>query len=222
MKFTPRKLIAEDELVAPKFDSNRTYDAQAIIELIENSFVLEDQNRQAFLNIAKELDIDSENPEIILDDICQDVFLPTWSLDDEMEADELSSKLVRFAKYMKFNQEELNDLAEAINHTRNPVVDRQTEFNDDIESDISTVRYALDNAVDAFEELKEKVTTFPAQVRINKAADDAVDGIKKIFNDFINDLKSIQYSGNKNETWKYDTYASDKNKYKLIGNVEED
>ena len=97
MKFTPRKLIAEDELVAPKFDSNRTYDAQAIIELIENSFVLEDQNRQAFLNIAKELDIDSENPEIILDDICQDVFLPTWSLDDEMEADELSSKLVRFA-----------------------------------------------------------------------------------------------------------------------------
>lgn len=222
MKFTPRKLIAEDELVAPKFDSNRTYDAQAIIELIENSFVLEDQNRQAFLNIAKELDIDSENPEIILDDICQDVFLPTWSLDDEMEADELSSKLVRFAKYMKFNQEELNDLAEAINHTRNPVVDRQTEFNDDIESDISTVRYALDNAVDAFEELKEKVTTFPAQVRITKAADDAVDGIKKIFNDFINDLKSIQYSGNKNETWKYDTYASDKNKYKLIGNIEED
>ena len=76
MKFTPRKLIAEDELVAPKFDSNRTYDAQAIIELIENSFVLEDQNRQAFLNIAKGLDIDSENPEIILDDICQDVFYP--------------------------------------------------------------------------------------------------------------------------------------------------
>ena len=222
MKFTPRKIITEEELVAPKFDSNRTYDATDIIELIENSFVLEDQNKQAFFDIAKELDIMYDNPELILDDICQNVFLPTWSNDDEMTADELSEKLVRFAKYMKFNQEELNDLADAIGHTKNPAAERQTEFNDDMDSDITTIKYALDDITDTLEELKDKVRTFPAQVRINKIVDEAKAGTEALFNKLITDLKGIEYSGNKNETWNYDTYDRDRNKYKLIGNVEED
>lgn len=196
MKFIPKKLITEDELTPPTFDQNRTYDANNIIELIERSFVLEDQNKEAFLNIARELDIDSENPEIILDDICQDVFLPTWSLDDEMEAEELSNKLTRFAKYMKFNQEELNALAEEIGHTKNPTNERIQEFKDEIESDISSL-----------ENIKLELRTNPAIVELGK---------------LIKRLKEFEYSGNKNETWDYNVYEKDKQKYTLLGGSEED
>lgn len=196
MQFTPKKSIVEEELQVPSFDSNRTYDAEAIKDLILNSFILEEKNIPVIKQLGIEYDIIHDDPELILDNICQNAFFPTWSNDDEMEADELESKLLNFAKDMKFNQEELNELAEEIKHTTNPKNDRINSFRNDLESDLSTLQ-----------NIKAELITNPASVEVGK---------------LIERLKKFEYSGNKNETWDYNVYAKNKQKYTLLGGSEED
>lgn len=196
MQFTPKKKITEDELSVPHFDSNRTYDAEAIKDLILNSFILEEKNIPAIKQLGVEYNIIHDDPELILDNICQNAFFPTWSNDDEMEADELESKLLNFAKDMKFNQEELNELAEEIKHTKNPKSDRIQAFRDELESDLRTLR-----------DIKAELITNPASVELGK---------------LIERLEKFEYSGNKNETWDFNVYNRDKNKYTLLGGSEED
>ena len=89
MKFTPKKTICEEELQVPSFDSNRTYDVNDIIDLILNSFVLSDENLPKLNKLGIKYDSLYDDPESILDEICQNSFLPTWSGDNEIEADEL-------------------------------------------------------------------------------------------------------------------------------------
>lgn len=196
MQFTPKKSIVEEELQVPSFDSNRTYDVNDIIDLILNSFVLSDENLPKLNQLGIKYDSLYTNPENILDEICQNSFLPTWSGDNEIEADELESKLKNFAKDMEFTQAELNELCEEIRHTKNPTSVRIEEFNDVLQSDISTL-----------ENLRSELSTNMASVGIGK---------------LINELKKLEYSGNKYETWDYNKYATNKSKYTLLGGSDED
>lgn len=196
MKFTPKKSIFEEELQVPSFDSNRTYDVNDIIDLILNSFVLSDENLPKLNKLGIKYDSLYDDPESILDEICQNSFLPTWSGDNEIEADELESKLKNFAKDMEFTQAELNELCEEIKHTKNPKSARVEEFNDDLQLDISSL-----------ENIKAELNTNMAAVGIGK---------------LINELKKFNYSGNKYDTWKYNEYKTDPTKYTLMGGSEED
>ena len=195
MKFTPKKIIAEEELQVPAFDNTRPYDVNSIIELIENSFVLDKENLPKLQQLGDKYDILYTNPEAILDNICQNSFLPTWSGNDEMEANELESKLQKFAKDMEFTQDELNELCEEIKHTKNPKLDRINEFKSELSSDIASLETVL----------QDNLTTYPAQARLRK---------------LIDDLKNFEYSGAANETWDYDKYDKNRNYYKLLGEID--
>ena len=85
---------------------------------------------------------------------------------------------------------------EEIKHTKNPTSARIEEFNDVLQSDISTL-----------ENLRSELSTNMASVGIGK---------------LINELKKLEYSGNKYETWDYNKYATDKSKYTLLGGSDED
>ena len=130
MKFTPKKIITEEELQVPSFSRDRTYDVNDIMELINNSFILSPENLPKIKKLGSKYDILYTKPDAILDDICQNSFLPTWSGDEEIDAEELESKLKNFAKDMEFTQDELNELCEEIKHTKNPTSARIEEFND--------------------------------------------------------------------------------------------
>lgn len=196
MKFTPKKIIAEEELQVPSFSRDRTYDVNDIMELINNSFILSPENLPKIKKLGSKYDILYTKPDAILDDICQNSFLPTWSGDEEIDAEELESKLKNFAKDMEFTQDELNELCEEIKHTKNPTSARIEEFNDVLQSDISTL-----------ENLRSELSTNMASVGIGK---------------LINELKKLEYSGNKYETWDYNKYATNKSKYTLLGGSDED
>lgn len=110
---------------------------------------------------------------------------------DEISAEEVDAGLEQIAVKYEFTREEKDEIEnEIIAKASNPMGDRQQEFKDDISFDINT----LENLLDEF-------NTYAAQQRIKKV---------------IEELKAIEYNGEKDITWNPKYYDYNKHKRGLI------
>ena len=110
---------------------------------------------------------------------------------DEISAEEVDAGLEQIAVKYEFTREEKDEIEnEIIAKASNPMGDRQQEFKDDISFDINTL-----------EDLLDKFNTYAAQQRIKKV---------------IEELKAIEYNGEKDITWNPKYYDYNKHKRGLI------
>ena len=122
------------------------------------------------------------------EDIC-DLLDPLHS--DEISAEEVDAGLEQIAVKYEFTREEKDEIEnEIIAKASNPMGDRQQEFKDDISFDINTL-----------EDLLDEFNTYAAQQRIKKV---------------IEELKAIEYNGEKDITWNPKYYDYNKHKRGLI------
>ena len=110
---------------------------------------------------------------------------------DEISAEEVDAGLEQIAVKYEFTREEKDEIEnEIIAKASNPMGDRQQEFKDDISFDINTL-----------EDLLDECNTYAAQQRIKKV---------------IEELKAIEYNGEKDITWNPKYYDYNKHKRGLI------
>lgn len=110
---------------------------------------------------------------------------------DEISAEEVDAGLEQIAVKYEFTEEEKDEIEnEIIAKASNPMGDRQQEFKDDISFDINTL-----------EDLLDEFNTYAAQQRIKKV---------------IEELKAIEYNGEKDITWNPKYYDYNKHKRGLI------
>ena len=110
---------------------------------------------------------------------------------DEISAEEVDAGLEQIAVKYEFTREEKDEIEnEIIAKASNPMGDRQQEFKDDISFDINTL-----------EDLLDEFNTYAAQQRIKKV---------------IEELKAIEYNGEKDITWNPKYYDYNKHKRGLI------
>ena len=110
---------------------------------------------------------------------------------DEISAEEVDAGLEQIAIKYEFTREEKDEIEnEIIAKASNPMGDRQQEFKDDISFDINTL-----------EDLLDEFNTYAAQQRIKKV---------------IEELKAIEYNGEKDITWNPKYYDYNKHKRGLI------
>ena len=110
---------------------------------------------------------------------------------DEISAEEVDAGLEQIAVKYEFTREEKDEIEnEIIAKASNPMGDRQQEFKDDISFDINTL-----------EDLLDDFNTYAAQQRIKKV---------------IEELKAIEYNGEKDITWNPKYYDYNKHKRGLI------
>ena len=110
---------------------------------------------------------------------------------DEISAEEVDAGLEQIAVKYEFTREEKDEIEnEIIAKASNPMGDRQQEFKDDISFDINTL-----------EDLLDEFNTYAAQQRIKKV---------------IEELKAIEYNGEKDITWNPKYYDYNKHKKGLI------
>lgn len=110
---------------------------------------------------------------------------------DEISAEEVDTGLEQIAVKYEFTREEKDEIEnEIIAKASNPMGDRQQEFKDDISFDINTL-----------EDLLDEFNTYAAQQRIKKV---------------IEELKAIEYNGEKDITWNPKYYDYNKHKRGLI------
>lgn len=96
--------------------------------------------------------------------------------DDEISAEDVDRGLERIAGKYEFTPEEKEEIEnEIITKASNPMDDRKEEFKDDISFDINTL-----------EDMLENFNTYAAQQRVKKV---------------IEELKAIEYNGEKNIAW---------------------
>ena len=96
--------------------------------------------------------------------------------DDEISAEDVDRGLERIAGKYEFTPEEKEEIEnEIIAKASNPMGDRKEEFKDDISFDINTL-----------EDMLENFNTYAAQQRVKKV---------------IEELKAIEYNGEKNIAW---------------------
>lgn len=110
---------------------------------------------------------------------------------DEISAEEVDAGLEQIAVKYEFTREEKDEIEnEIIAKASNPMSDRQQEFKDDISFDINTL-----------EDLLNEFNTYAAQQRIKKV---------------IEELRAIEYNGEKDITWNPKYYDYNKHKRGLI------
>ena len=110
---------------------------------------------------------------------------------DEISAEEVDAGLEQIAVKYEFTEEEKDEIEnEIIAKASNPMSDRQQEFKDDISFDINTL-----------EDLLDEFNTYAAQQRIKKV---------------IEELKAIEYNGEKDIAWNPKYYDYNKHKRGLI------
>ena len=109
----------------------------------------------------------------------------------EISAEEVEAGMEQIAVKYEFTREEKDEIEnEIIAKASNPMGDRQQEFKDDISFDINTL-----------EDLLDEFNTYAAQQRIKKV---------------IEELKAIEYNGEKDITWNPKYYDYNKHKRGLI------
>lgn len=110
---------------------------------------------------------------------------------DEISAEDVDEGLERVSKKYEFTPEERLEIEnDIIANANNPMGDRKEEFDSDINFDINTL-----------EDILENLNTYAAQERIKK---------------IIEELKSIEYNGEKDIAWNPKYYDMNKHKRGLI------
>lgn len=110
---------------------------------------------------------------------------------DEISAEDVDEGLERVSKKYEFTPEERLEIEnDIIANANNPMGDRKKEFDSDINFDINTL-----------EDILENLNTYAAQERIKK---------------IIEELKSIEYNGEKDIAWNPKYYDMNKHKRGLI------
>ena len=110
---------------------------------------------------------------------------------DEISAEDVDKGLERVSKKYEFTPEERLEIEnDIIANANNPMGDRKEEFDSDINFDINTL-----------EDILENLNTYAAQQRIKK---------------IIEELKSIEYNGEKDIAWNPKYYDMNKHKRGLI------
>lgn len=138
------------ELLTEAVQTNRLYDTYTISQIIADKLGLNDKQYE----------------------IIEDMFRYA---DDELEAGEVDSYLVKISEYFRISEHKLEEIENAIIASNDPIADRKSEFADDIQSDI----YDIENTI-------EKVSSIAAKEKLYSV---------------IEYLKKLEYNGEKEVGW---------------------
>lgn len=138
------------ELLTEAVQTNRLYDTYTISQIIADKLGLNDKQYE----------------------IIEDMFRYA---DDELEAGEVDSYLVKISEYFRISDHKLEEIENAIIASNDPIADRKSEFADDIQSDI----YDIENTI-------EKVSSIAAKEKLYSV---------------IEYLKNLEYNGEKEVGW---------------------
>lgn len=110
---------------------------------------------------------------------------------DELSSEDMNKAIKEIAIKYEFTAEEIPELEELINSTVDPRDERKDEFKNDIQFDINTL-----------EDIAESLTTYAAQQKVKA---------------IIEELKQIEYDGDKEVAWDPRYYDLNKHKRGIIG-----